>query len=226
MLILVNCLQKNFSVLWGSLLWILILLGISWIHELGHSLILASNKIPITKLVLGSGPVICRFFNLIEIKPILISAGVDFEINEKFCNLKKKEKIIFFTAGATFNLLTGLLFMSPVLSDFKQFTEDIFSYFPSNFYLIKNKFFLSFVRIPLQLLDNSPYLFWGFIGCLFILAGLVNLLPIDGLDGGWVFSKLSYSSLKNLKTLEERSSLAVDIITKLSKILIVILLII
>lgn len=186
---------------YGVLITLSAISGISLCHELGHLFFIKLLlTIPIKEFSLGIGSILYKKTNFsIRIMPFM--SYVDFEFKD---GTEKWRKVLVFMGGFFSNILLSCILFFVIRNVWLQ-TIDKILLLPTNFG-IGPVSLLIFMKNLSGLGWESIILFFSLFS---LFAGLINLLPLPALDGGWIvatifgkekeYEKLANKSIKILK---------------------------
>ena len=200
----------------GSITIVLIIFLTTFVHELGHWLVLCFSGIKIKKIVIGTGPIIFKKRTL-EISLFLLIAGIDFDFDRKYHSLKFSRKILIFISGSLINIFLGIFLIIPALKN-----PQVYNEITETFSSINSLPFNWFIILGEKIISGGLLDFFVFCGLFSILVGSINLLLVPGLDGWWLLSLFFHIPEKENEIISQNS---ISIINLISRILIIILII-
>ncbi|NMB92264.1 MAG: M50 family metallopeptidase [Parcubacteria group bacterium] len=180
------------NIILGLLATMMFLLPTSLVHEFGRYLTLKMFRVPIKEFGFGSGPLLYQRKKSItrSIRMFPFMAYVDFdETNNFYLNLARWKKIIIFFAGIIGNLSLAFILIIPIWLNHVKF--DIALY---QIILACNTRLgigpISFIKIIIRTISYGFIPTMLFLGIFSLLAGIANLFPLPGFDGGWILTTL------------------------------------
>ena len=184
-----------------GLVFVVMILIISIIHELGHYMFLKKFRVPVKEFSIGIGPEIWRVRRnntKWTLRSFLFLAYVDFdEQGASYQNLRKWEKLFILGGGIINNVILGLVLLIPVFLNPSLMYELILAMeVNNNLGAIAN-----LLIIISRLIKEGFVLTVIFTGIFSLLAAMFNIIPIPGLDGGWILFTLIGIPEKKVKKL-------------------------
>lgn len=188
---------------------------IALLHEIGHWLCALLMRIEVTRFTFGIGPQLFSVNFTMGSAPFtvavrLIPLGGSLDVSDKsFGQSKLATKSLVLVGGALSNLVTAMLGLAILLfyftpsespASFSHQLQILQTTFPLTWHFLQDTFFnassltnqdLTNIRLAYHYLASSTTLWYIAIFSFYnILSGVLNLLPLPGLDGGRLVSSI------------------------------------
>jgi len=164
-----------------------ILLAVTTTHEFGHYIMLRIFHVPVKEFSIGIGHLLYQWKGATtwSLRAILFMAYVDFDLGNSYTELSVWKKLVILSAGIIGNLILALVCIIPTWLN-PSVLNALFVAFNTHLGIGPISFLILIMRI-------TNYGFAAtvlFLGIFSLLAGIVNILPIPGFDGGWMLTTI------------------------------------